>query len=150
MTDRVKYNSCIAPYITGSKTKDKREHDFCIGAKICSGKAKNEEDAEQMCLTIPTKDDKGSKKNKGEKFNPRELSLCILENIGDQPIDLAGLSKAIAICQNAKRPYGKKAYIRDCIKEKAITGSLAETIKSSKQCEREWKENNEPKIIEEG
>jgi hypothetical protein len=50
MADRAAYNECMRPFITGSgKTKEKRKQDFCVGAKICSGKATNEEEAIGLC-----------------------------------------------------------------------------------------------------
>ena len=40
----------MRPFITGSgKSKEERQHSFCVGAKICSGKAKTEEEAAQLC-----------------------------------------------------------------------------------------------------
>jgi G3E family GTPase len=47
--DRAKYNECMRPYLTGSKPKEQRKSDFCIGAKICSGKAQTREQAAQLC-----------------------------------------------------------------------------------------------------
>lgn len=47
--DRQKYNACMRPFITGSKPKEQRKLDFCVGAKICSGKAKSKEEAEKLC-----------------------------------------------------------------------------------------------------
>ena len=50
---REEYNACMVPYMQGgSKTKEEREHDMCIGAKMCSGKAKTLEEAEAIC-SIP-------------------------------------------------------------------------------------------------
>jgi transcription elongation factor Elf1 len=50
MSKREEYNACMRPYITGSKSKEQRKLDFCIGAKVCSGKAKDREEAEKICL----------------------------------------------------------------------------------------------------
>jgi len=48
--DRAAYNSCMSPYIKGKeKTKEERRADFCIGAKVCSGKAKSPEEAKVLC-----------------------------------------------------------------------------------------------------
>jgi hypothetical protein len=42
----------MRPYITGSgKPKEERQHSFCVGAKRCSGKAKTDEEAAQLCAT---------------------------------------------------------------------------------------------------
>lgn len=49
MATREEYNNCMRPFITGSKPKDERRLSFCVGAKICSGKAHSEEEAAQLC-----------------------------------------------------------------------------------------------------
>ena len=49
--DKKKYNNCMKPYITGTGLKpEERKLRFCIGAKVCSGKANTEEDARLICL----------------------------------------------------------------------------------------------------
>lgn len=54
-TSREQYNQCMRPYITGKgKPKEQRKLDFCVGAKICAGRAQNEEEAAKLCAnTIP-------------------------------------------------------------------------------------------------
>lgn len=49
MSKREEYNKCIIPYISGSKPKEQRRLDFCVGAKVCSGKAKDRAEAERLC-----------------------------------------------------------------------------------------------------
>jgi hypothetical protein len=55
MATRAKYNECMRPYIMGKgKSKEERQRSFCVGAKRCSGKAKTDEEAAQLCSnTIP-------------------------------------------------------------------------------------------------
>ena len=53
---REEYNACMRPYITGKgKSKEERQRDFCIGAKVCSGKAQTEKEAAQLCATTVPK-----------------------------------------------------------------------------------------------
>jgi len=48
--DRKEYTDCMTPFMKGKgKTKQQRQHDMCIGAKLCSGKASSETDAEVLC-----------------------------------------------------------------------------------------------------
>jgi len=47
--DRKQYNQCMIPFMKGSKPKEQRQFDMCVGAKICSGKAGNEEEAKSIC-----------------------------------------------------------------------------------------------------
>ena len=50
MATREEYNACMRPFITGKgKTKDERKRSFCVGAKVCSGKAQSEEQAAELC-----------------------------------------------------------------------------------------------------
>jgi hypothetical protein len=56
MASRAEYNKCIRPYITGSKPKEQRKLDFCVGAKICSGKAETREQAEGLCSKVKSKE----------------------------------------------------------------------------------------------
>jgi hypothetical protein len=47
--DRKQYNQCMVPFMKGSKPKEQRQFDMCVGAKICSGKAGTEEEAISIC-----------------------------------------------------------------------------------------------------
>ena len=49
--NREEYNACMKPYMSGSKSKEQRQRDFCVGAKVCSGKAKTEDEAIAICST---------------------------------------------------------------------------------------------------
>lgn len=48
--DRTAYNECMKPYISGSgRSKQERTLSFCVGAKVCSGKAWSDEEAIGQC-----------------------------------------------------------------------------------------------------
>lgn len=47
--DREAYNNCLKPYISGKQSKSERSLNFCIGAKVCSGKVEIEAEARQLC-----------------------------------------------------------------------------------------------------
>lgn len=48
--DREAYNVCMKPHMSGKgKSKQERRQAMCIGAKLCTGKAKNEQEAAIMC-----------------------------------------------------------------------------------------------------
>ena len=81
MGSREAYNSCMKPHISG-KHED-RKMDFCIGAKICSGKAKDEDEARRLCL-LPkeAKEAKGKKGKKSPKTCEKEVfetGQCMLD-----------------------------------------------------------------------
>lgn len=94
--DRTSYNRCMSPYMKGSKPKEQRQLDFCIGSKVCSQKAKNEEEARQICL-LP-KEPKPFKIKRGNGQNCErevsELTHCI---VGKIDMDLASKSIENAI-----------------------------------------------------
>lgn len=87
MASRKEYTSCIRPYITGSKPKEQRKLDFCVGAKICSGKAKTREEAERICkeaASLPkTAKAKSGKRSSGKSCEKEvlELSQCMVQHI---------------------------------------------------------------------
>lgn len=85
--NREEYRSCISPYITGSKPKEQRRLDFCVGAKICSGKTKDREEAERLCKEA-AKIPKPSRATGSRKRSPktcerevREIANCMVKNI---------------------------------------------------------------------
>jgi len=47
--DRTAYNQCMVPHMQGQKSKEQRQHDMCVGAKLCTGKVATREEAEQIC-----------------------------------------------------------------------------------------------------
>lgn len=91
--DRAQYNACLRPHITGQKTKEQRKLDFCIGAKLCSSKAKTREEAMAVC-SLP-KEPKEPKVTRARREKPpiscKEdmilLSQCMADKID---MNLAG------------------------------------------------------------
>lgn len=88
MATREEYNKCIIPFISGSKPKEQRRLDFCIGAKVCS-KGVSKEEARAICLQ--PKEPKPPKAKKGRKVctlrDLEAISTCLVENI-----NLSGLT----------------------------------------------------------
>jgi len=94
--DRAKYNSCMSPFIKGKdKTKEQRQTDFCIGAKICSSKAKDEKEARSLCL-LP-KEPKLVKKT--AKRKQAEKDACNY----DQFYEIASQFKDLYVDVNSER-----------------------------------------------
>lgn len=96
---RQEYNQCMSPYMRGSESKEQRQSDMCQGAKICSGKAKTEEEARYLC-SLP-KEPKPAKKRaaKGSQSCEKEvleLASCIVERIDvDQASNINSIETAI-------------------------------------------------------
>ena len=76
------YISCMKPYMAGGGPERKKR--FCIGAKICSGKANNEQEAIKLCAEAAMNPGP-PKAKKGRKFcTLRDLdaiSVCLTANI---------------------------------------------------------------------
>lgn len=101
--DRKAYNECMRPYITGSKPKEQRKLDFCVGAKLCSQKASSREEAERIC-SLP-KEPKAPKNtgNPSKKGNPgnnqreiAKLAHCMVDKINIATVtDIKSLEMAL-------------------------------------------------------
>jgi len=74
MAGRTEYNKCMVPYMKGSG--EDKKLGFCVGAKICSGKATSEDQARQICLTEPKKQPKPRKSKKSCGTDMEELAAC--------------------------------------------------------------------------
>jgi len=85
----------MSPYMKGSKPKEQRQLDFCIGSKVCSQKAKNEEEARQICL-LP-KEPKPVKIKRRDGDCGREVSELAHCVVGKIDMNLAGKSMENAI-----------------------------------------------------
>jgi len=81
MGNREQYNKCMVPYMKGGG--DDRKLRFCIGAKLCSGKSKTEEEAKALCsLPKEPKPAKTRKSGGGAKSCEKEvteLAQCMLD-----------------------------------------------------------------------
>ena len=47
--ERAEFNACMRPYMQGRKSKQERSQSMCIGAKLCTGKAKTPDEAATIC-----------------------------------------------------------------------------------------------------
>lgn len=87
MATRKEYNQCMIPYISGQgKSKEERKLNFCVGAKLCSGKSKTEEEARVICSQPkPPKPEKtGNPSARGKFCTLRDLdtvAACAVESI---------------------------------------------------------------------
>jgi len=66
------------------KTKEERQHDMCIGAKLCSGKAETKEKAEHLCSLPREPKPLREKRDKGGDGCEKEvlkLAHCVVEKI---------------------------------------------------------------------
>lgn len=76
MADRSKYNTCMKPFISGKKTRQERTEAFCIGAKVCSGKAQNESIAKKLCLEARSQPRPPKLRKKTARQRQQEQDAC--------------------------------------------------------------------------
>jgi len=132
----------MSPYITGSKPKEQRTLDFCVGAKMCSGKASSEDEARQICSLPKDPSEVKPKKTRGRcKVDIVALTGCIIETLDDTEITQAKLAAIISGClgQKVETPSREK-FIKKCFKENAVTGDIKEAQKLRSMCTAKWKE----------
>ena len=80
MASRDAYNQCMSPYMKGGG--EDRKLRFCVGAKLCSGKAASAEEAKSLCLSEPPKEKPtGSAGGKRCSKSMAELSACAIHKI---------------------------------------------------------------------
>lgn len=88
MGNRQEYNKCMIPYMRDGG--EDRKLRFCLGAKLCSGKAKDEEEAKYLCsLPKEPKPAKASGKRDGTKSCEKEaldLAQCMLDYFDENGI----------------------------------------------------------------
>lgn len=100
MSDRQEYNQCMRPYITGKKALEQRRLDFCIGAKMCSGKVSSKDEAKEICLAPkPASAVSARKSRNGAKSCQRqveELASCTVQHIDmDQASNINSIEVAL-------------------------------------------------------
>jgi len=86
--DRQEYNDCMSPHMKGTGlTKEQRQKKMCIGAKLCTGKAKTEQEAIALC-NIPKEPKPGgtAKKARGA-VNPCVRDVTARVASGELPAD---------------------------------------------------------------
>ncbi len=84
--DRKAYNECLSPWIKGKGIdKEERKLRFCTGAKVCSGKAKDEKEAIELCkLPKPVKEPKPTKRRGGKancEADMSKVAACIVGKV---------------------------------------------------------------------
>ncbi len=101
MGKREEYTACMVPWMKGGGPDRKQR--FCIGAKICSGKSSNEQDAARLCAEAAAnpKTPKAKRGRRG-KIDTVALASCVIKSLDGSEITLANLAPIIASCTGQK------------------------------------------------
>ncbi len=83
---REEYTTCMVPYMKGGGP-DRKER-FCVGAKLCSGKAQNESEAKTLCAEAAAEaaaNPKPPRQKRAKKVctlqDLEAISTCMVSNI---------------------------------------------------------------------
>ncbi len=88
MATREQYNKCMVPYMKGTGvSKEERHMKFCVGAKLCSGKASSEKEAIGLC-SLPKEPKPGKTPKKARAaVNPCVQDVTARVASGELPAD---------------------------------------------------------------
>ncbi len=132
------YTKCMIPWMKGGGPD--RKIRFCTGAKLCSGKARDEKDAEKQCLEAPPAPPRTKKRG----INPREIAACVINNLNSE-LTVEVLAQLIADCAGKKLAgpnAEKRKFIKTCVLENTVKGNFQESIRLGAGCEKQWRIEN--------
>jgi hypothetical protein len=114
--NQVQYRTCMKPFIAGTgKTREERQINFCVGAKMCTGKARSEEEARKICLAAPPKPPKtpGARRARGKQgclTQMDELAKCLMEKVDfSAGADLGAVREGLSLCGCGAKPKLSRA-----------------------------------------
>lgn len=141
MGSRAEYTTCMVPWMKGGGP-DRKER-FCLGAKLCSGKANNQEEAVKLCAEAAAnpKPPKARKARGKCTIDSAALASCVIKLI-DNTTNVSQLGSIIAGCtgQRVEKSLTRESFIKKCFKENIVTGDIKETQKLRSLCTAKWKE----------
>lgn len=111
MADRTAYNQCMRPWMAGGG--EEKKLNFCIGAKVCSGKM-DEDEARKVCLENPPAP--RSLNVRGQKCLEKQpaIAACLAKTIDFDNLTTANvedkLREALERCAcHKKKPSGRES-----------------------------------------
>lgn len=154
MSNREAYNTCMVPFMKGGGP-DRKER-FCLGAKLCSGKAANEDEARKLCAEAAAEAAANPKPKKSQgkrKIDVAVLATCIIGSLDGSEPTLANLPPIIASCtgqklQKVEPILTRKEFIKKCYKDNPLTGTLGSRtgVKEMRElqamCKARWEEED--------
>ena len=115
--DRKEYTTCMKPYMTGGGPN--RKERFCLGSKLCSGKASTKEEAAKLCeeaAANPKPKNPLAPSRRGKFCTLRDLdavAACTASNIALSILTKENMhlvfAEALKKCSGAKLSATKKA-----------------------------------------
>jgi len=105
--DRRAFNDCMRPYMSGSKTKEQRGFDMCVGAKLCAHKTSSKEEAIRICSEpkpvkpVKTRQPRQRSKASCEK-EVREIVDCLFKKMDRLNMTEMTIAMKECMCGNGK------------------------------------------------
>ncbi len=140
----------MTPFMTGKgKTPEQRKMDMCVGAKICSGKAATEAEAQQICINQPPKEPK-AKKVKGS-IDTAGLATCVARSVELKDLTAENfpgrLETAITHCSTGEAvkpvPRTYNRFMTSCLKEAGVGEDFSKNQPSIRDCQAKWNATRE-------
>ena len=141
----------MIPYMKGQKEDLKLS--YCIGAKVCSGKAPTEEEAREICLTTPKEEKPAKARTSRKAIDIQKMVACATPKIiskieSDAEITEDLISMIFNSCVVTKgKTLSKEKFIKKCFKENSSTGttdvSMPEGARLRSFCVKEYKKLQE-------
>ncbi len=145
--DRKEFNDCMKPYMTGEDlAPDDRKERFCIGAKLCAGKASSETEAARLCAMPREPKTPKVSRQKSVTCNYEALAACAAPKINLlEEITPIALLEILSGCSGVQKvvKLTREKFIKKCFKEHSTDGttqvSPQEAAKLRTLCIAEYK-----------
>lgn len=152
MSKRDDYTNCMIPWMKGGGP-DRKER-FCLGAKLCSKKAANEDEARKLCAEAAANPKPPRKARSKSKIDVPALSACIIGSLNGTEVNHPNLTSIIAGCvgqkaQKVEPVLTEKEFIKKCYRKNPVTevlGSRAgvkEMRELQAMCKAKWEEQEQ-------
>ena len=98
--DQLKYRKCMVNYMKGGGPKEQRRQNFCVGAKVCSGKADPME-AETVCRSRPPSEPHRRSRAVGKLCSSKSvgtIATCLVAQIDHAAITDKQMKRDLSRC----------------------------------------------------
>ena len=135
MAGKKDYRTCMADAMRGKQmSKEERQREFCLNAKLCSGKSSTREEAERLCA-LP----KESKPKKKANCDFDAIAACaapkiighILETSDINPEFLTEILRQCSDGGSQSKKLSREKFIKKCFKEHSSSGTAEVDIKEA-------------------
>jgi hypothetical protein len=138
------YSSCMTRAMRSFPkgiSREERGSRFCVSAKLCSGKAKDQRSAEQECANRPPPVPRSGGRR---GLDATAIAQCLAPKLTGS-ITVNQLATFISECsgrsggRRIRSPKSaKNHFVKMCAAEGVVNGTFAESVRLQKQCGKKW------------